>query len=390
METGSTIVGFVNSPKRELTNDQERIGRCIKLAREEGGLSQAELSGQVGFRDRQTLAAIEAGERKVSANELIAFMDILHKDLDFFTDPMLLLDEAKFSWRAPEASPAFLDDFEKKAGRWIGSFRHLREANRSEFDPIVPTLGLDVRSSYEDAREAAEKLVHSWGIKSIPAEEIPEKVENVLNVLVLWVEAPEAISGAACRLPEFNTILINRREPEGRRNFDFAHELFHVLTWSRMPPQRLDPTEIGKGKGKVKRIEDLANNFASALLLPRCWLEPKWRDRDERQDIHDWINLTADEFRVTAKALFWRLVHLEWLSRGDQLDINPNRLTWNGRPSGEATLPALFSKKFVEEVWKALDKGRVSVRRMARDLNLSIDELADLLSDHGFEPPFDL
>jgi Zn-dependent peptidase ImmA (M78 family) len=57
-----------------------------------------------------------------------------------------------------------------------------------------------------------------------------------LSVLVLHVDPPAGVSGAACHHPRFNTILINRREPDGRRNYDFAHETFHVLTWKSMPP----------------------------------------------------------------------------------------------------------------------------------------------------------
>ena len=36
------------------------------------------------------------------------------------------------------------------------------------------------------------------------------------------------------------TILVNRHEPRGRRSFDLAHELFHVLTWDAMPPERIE------------------------------------------------------------------------------------------------------------------------------------------------------
>jgi uncharacterized protein DUF955 len=40
---------------------------------------------------------------------------------------------------------------------------------------------------------------------------------------------PEGISGVACQLQAGDAILINRQENEGRRNFDLAHEIFHVL-----------------------------------------------------------------------------------------------------------------------------------------------------------------
>src|SRR5258706_12827279 len=94
-------------------------------------------------------------------------------------------------------------------------------------------------------------------------------MEQRFGMLVLAVYAFDGISGAACRLPELDAVLINRKEVKGRRHFDLAHELFHLLTWDAMPPEHVEEaTETGRG-----RVEQLANNFASALLMPRKVLE---------------------------------------------------------------------------------------------------------------------
>ena len=87
-------------------------------------------------------------------------------------------------------------------------------------------------------------------------------------------------------LPGLNTILINRTEAEGRRHFDLAHECFHVLTWESMPPERTEAVE-GRysGKGRHKRIEQLADNFAGALLMPKGLVTARWQERKEK-DIH--------------------------------------------------------------------------------------------------------
>ena len=53
-------------------------------------LNQKQLSETIGFKDRQTLSAIENGQRKVSSAELLAFIRALGKDLDYFTDPFRL------------------------------------------------------------------------------------------------------------------------------------------------------------------------------------------------------------------------------------------------------------------------------------------------------------
>jgi hypothetical protein len=156
------------------------------------------------------------------------------------------------------------------------------------------------------------------------------------------------ISGAACHHPRFNTVLINRREPDGRRNYDFAHETFHVLTWKTMPPRHVDEVASVQGS-KAKRVEQLVDNFASALLMPESSLRARWERRGE-QEIHDWLNATASEFQVTAVALYWRLRHLGWLTSAASLEVDPQRLTWNGLSPSAQTLPNLFSRRFVERL----------------------------------------
>ena len=45
-------------------------------------------------------------------------------------------------------------------------------------------------------------------------------------------------------------MLINRDEVPGRRHFDLAHELFHILTWDAMPPDHVEEaTETGGEAG---------------------------------------------------------------------------------------------------------------------------------------------
>ncbi|MBI4657983.1 MAG: ImmA/IrrE family metallo-endopeptidase [Verrucomicrobia bacterium] len=367
---------------------QRIVGQRVKLAREDASLNQDELATQLGFNDRQTLSNIEAGKRKLSAEELLKLMQVLGKSMDYFTDSFLLIGEGAFSWRARDAAPAMLDQFEAKARKWVATYLRLGEIRNEPFSPLIQQLGLTERSAFEEARLAAEALAAEWKLGEIPARTLLETVEEQLGILVLQVDAPPGVSGAACQHPQFNTILINRNEPDGRRNYDFAHETFHVLTWRTMPPRHVD--EVGTVQGnKAKRVEQLADNFASALLLPEGSLQPRWERRGE-DEIHTWLNTTASEFQVTAIALYWRLRHLGWLTAAASLEVDPQRLTWSGRsPSGQ-TLPKLFSRRFVERLRRALERGNLSVRRVAGLLDCTIEDLEDLFKSYEMEVPFDL
>lgn len=368
------------------------ISRRLKYVREKQGLTQLTLSEKLMFKDRQTLAAIEAGQRKILAEELVRAADVLGVDLDYFTDSFRLEGEGRFSWRsAKDAASDDLDEFEERAGRWIATYMRLGEAKGEKIKLLQPTISLDERSTFEDAVAKAEMLGQEWDLGETPAIRLEESICKNLNALVLNVNARPGISGAACRVPGLNVILINRNEDEGRRHFDLAHECFHLLTWEQMPPEHSEVIEDSyRGKGKYKRIEQLANNFAATMLVPRRVLEPLWVARGN-QNINDWLNKTASRFRVTAKALRWRVKNLGWFSKADEAAIQEDRLTANGRPTKEQrTKPKLFSREFVHRVHDALSGGDLSVRRAASLLGLTIEELADLFKSYGMAVPFDL
>lgn len=368
----------------EIMNDI--ISKRLKTAREKAGLTQADLAKKFGFKDRQTLAAIEAGTRKVTAEELLRAVQLFGVDLDYFTDGFRLVGEGSFSWRSTGAAPGLLDDFEARAGRWIAAYRRLGEGKDKSASALQFRLPLTERSTFEEARTAAEALGKEWTLGEIPALRLEARVRERLGALVLYVDAPSSISGAACQLPGLNTILINRKEPEGRRHYDLAHETFHLLTWEQMPPEHTE-SEIPRG-GKGKRIEQLADNFASALLMPERTLAPYWQAR-EGGNIHTWLNGTATGLLVTAVALKWRLVQLGWLSKADLLDIQDRRLTANGRPKKEQPVPQLYSEEFVERLRQAISVGDISVRRTVSLLETTFEDLADLFRAYKLPVPFD-
>lgn len=62
----------------------ETIGKNIKIAREEAGISQLALAKALGFESATAISFIESGERKISAENLAMLAKILHRDVKFF------------------------------------------------------------------------------------------------------------------------------------------------------------------------------------------------------------------------------------------------------------------------------------------------------------------
>lgn len=358
------------------------ISRRLRAARERAGLTQEQLAKKLGFKDRQTLTAIETGDRKLAADELLQLTQILNVDLNYFVDEFRLDGEGKFSWRESKVDKNMLEQFEDKAGKWLAAYRKLGELENGNPSPLEVVLSLTPKNTYEDAQVAGERLSAEWGLGEVPAINLENAICEHLNTLIIYADAPPGISGAAFRGQNLNAIIINRNESEGRRHYDLAHELFHLLTWDKMPPKRNDVEKDPSLNAQAKRIEQLAEIFASALLMPLSPLKVQWEKRGN-QDIHAWVNSTAAHFQVTAIALKWRLVNLHWVQESD---IDEKKLVTANR----GVKPDLFGKEFVNRFSLGLSKGHISVRRAAQLLGLSIDQLADLFRTYGFAVPFDI
>jgi Zn-dependent peptidase ImmA (M78 family) len=316
-------------------------------------------------------------------------MKILGKDLDYFTDPFRLVGEGSFSWRVSKDVQDQLGDFETRAGTWLALYRDLAKDaghRRKEDAPrTVPlSLSLTTRSSYEDALDAASWLAGEWRLGDVPADRLERAIRKRMRTLVLYVDAPHGISGAAFRLPGVNAILINRQEWLGRRNFDLAHELFHLLTWETIPPKHAENSMVGP----KSRPEQLANCFASALLMPERVIR-SWRDAfpsfppEDRMQWNRWLNARAFDLRVSTPALQWRLVQLGLLPKRDV----DNSLDWVTECRTET--PPRFSEEYVRILRRGLDAGTVSVPQATALLGLTIADLADLFRAHRVDAPFD-
>ncbi len=362
---------------------QNIIAKRLKAARRQAGLTQQQLSGRLGFKDRQTLAAIESGSRKVSADELLTAMKVLNRDLEYFTDPLRLDGEGSFSWRTSAEKVGQISEFESWAGRSLALYRYLAVQENVWTVPL--RLSLTARSSYEDAHRAAEWLAGEWELGDVPAVTLEEAIGERFRALVLYIDAPKGISGAAFKLPELSAILINRNEPAGRRSFDLAHELFHLLTWDTIRPEHSEDSEL---REPMKRGEQLANCFASALLMPEGILRSWWEHapHDNPAEWSSWVNESALKLRVSALALQWRLVQLGMLGE-DAVDESQH---WSTEHETTEQKPRRFGLDFVKALNQGLEEGKISVRRASALVDLSIDNLANLFREYSLEVPFDI
>ena len=367
---------------------QKLIGYRVKAARDAKGWTQDQLTQGLGLNDRQSVSDIENGKRALKPEELLELSDLLDRDIEYFIDPFAVAGEAQFSWRAaPEVPEDSLDGFELKAGLWIGLLRWLREQQNSQTSVLKRALRLSAQSSFEDAQERAESLAAELDLGVIPAESLIDKIERELDIPVLFVDTVEAedgksISGATCHLEEMGVIVINRNETEARRFYDLAHELFHALTWDVMKPDHRESNSV-EDRNKKKRIEQLADNFAAALLMPRASLD-KLIDHDRQDDIAHLCEVAA-LLRVSPVALAWRLFNLQRIDDDARRSLSQER-----QRSSVSGPPKRFSTTFVRMLHEAVENGRLSARKAAKAMGLGLGGLTELFAQYDLAAPFEL
>ena len=193
------------------------IGARIKALREERKLSQDDLARLFGFKDRQTVSAIETGERRVSAEELLLAVEKLGAPLDYFTDPFLLVGEGQVLLAADGCRAAARSTPMSAApGGWIAAFRDDRAAGRPRQRRSCAGPSDSRANSVSRTRwRRASASPPSSSSATFRRQRLAEVMERELGILVLMVDAFEGISGAACRLPELDAVLINRHEVRG-------------------------------------------------------------------------------------------------------------------------------------------------------------------------------
>lgn len=380
---------------------ETNIGQRVKALREAAGMSQEALAVVLGIESRQSVSELERGKRKLNADELVTLVEKFDVTFEQLTNPFLLSAKDSFSWRQRDVPEDDLNRFEARAGEWIGAYHELSRLNATPLRNLMPRLGMTHDSSFEEAVEAGERVFAELELGERPALALADALQDKLGILVLMVNAIDGVSGAACRLHSLNAILINRHESAARRNSDLAHEVFHLLTWDQMKPERVESADDAwsteengrrapnraptRSEKRNQRIENLADNFASGLLIPSAELD---RIGEPHGDLVEWLTDAAIELGISARGLKWRLVnsgrHPE-IAKVANVDLD-----YAARARGEAVPPPPFSKRFVRTLIKAMEGGHISTSRAARLTDLSRSDLAELCKVYGLEPPVEL
>ena len=372
----------MNSSKTMENDLHERLAQ----AREAAGFSLADATRKLDLKHYQILSAMEKGTRNVSANELISMARLYGRSLDYFFDADIPSDPVPL-WRRTAGS-----DVQKEQRQFLNFLE-----NYSRLENLLGLkrrwkellTNLDGDDFAENGFEIADKLgtdIHKrLDLGSRPACNLLNVLENTLRFKVIHLDLDVGLSGASMVDSALGVgILINTHDAPWRRNFDLAHELFHIVTWNLFSHE-----EIGDRTRKTKP-EQYADNFAASLLLPQEHLFDVLKEITLNQELKlvDVIEL-AKEFGVSSAAVLWRLVNLRKLKKGqvDRILGDPEfqNLDRDMRQGlYEEYRPAKFPQRYISLACRCLMEGKISRGLFAEYMEIDRSEIDDYLSAAGF------
>jgi len=356
------------------------IGRKLKSAREAIGYTLGKASEKSGI-SAPTISAYEhcgtPTGREPKFSQLAKLAEVYRKTIDFF-----LSDESPVEnlmlWRDAPNIEEEIKQTEAEFRQLCEQYRNLEAVMDGIKDTEMPKLPIKAEEfTYKHAEQLAEKTKKEFLLGDIPSMSLKQTLEEKYYVKIFHL----GFSGSAIstRSEQFGpAILLNRRNKLWRRNFDLAHELFHLLTWS------IFRTPDSENKEPSEYEEKLANAFASRLLLPTDSVKDKIEAamNEEREISFEALDEIAREFGVSLEALLWRMLYL-YNKSGEDIEkyIEQAKKVKMNRPLRQSDKPDKLPERYCSLAIRALKEGKLSLLQFEKYMCISYKEAEKYLAE---------
>ncbi len=363
-------------------NFAKTLGQRVLQLRKKLNLKQEELARELGVNHAQIISQIERGEREIKAWELAKLSKALFVNVnDLLAQEDLGVDQPVL-WRVLPSK-----EHEIKEARFLKHCKEyalLEDLSGNTRSRHFPQREVDPQAiDYRDVPKLADDISREFGLGTRPAASLEKTLEDQYGVKVWYEDLDEG--SAAATIGDFGpAILMNRNEAPWRRNYNFAHELFHLVTWNSIPPRQLQ-----ENKALWERIEKIANSFASCVLLPAEAVTAEIQERAKENQIEysDLIEV-ARKFDVSTEALLYRTMSLRLINRetvDSILSDTQFRSMDKSTMSASWWNPPELPERFVRLAYVAYQKSRLSRARLAQMLETTLPDVTETLLRYGLD-----
>lgn len=336
----------------------------LRYARECLKLTLSEVKSQTGIGE-SSISDFENRKREPSLNQLNALASTYKRSLSFFLDQAADSSEVILWRKRPdegaekiEASFRQLCDRYQNLEIWTGD---VRNACLPESKVTADKFG------YREAASLARNVRHILQLGDHPGPSLLPVLEENCGVKVFHLDFEPSGTAASAKSDKFGAaILLNSKNKRWRRNFDLAHELFHLLTWEVLTPTAAVAEDDEK-------IEKLATCFARNLLMPVDAVRNAVENRQQGGKLkYESLFDIAREFDVSAEALVWHM-GFDWhLTKEQTEQMLAAAESW--RPFLEDridTPPPDYPERYRALAIQALHRGEISLGKFAEYLGIS-------------------
>jgi len=354
-----------------------QIGQKLKLARQSVGYTIQKASHEAGIGE-SSISEFENSKREPKFSQLARLAEAYRRSVEFFLadEPVI---ENTMLWRQKPATGGGKEATEAEFRQLCEQY-HKLEVVTNEHRRVnlpQPDVSNPNEFSYPEARLLAKRALNEFHLGDKPSSSLKRVLEESFFVKIFHLD----FSGSAISTNSevFGpAILLNAKSKAWRRNYDLAHELFHLLTW------HVFRTANSHENGPSEIEEKLANAFASMLLLPTDSVKERIESYtgNDRTVSYEALDEVAREFGVSLEALFWRMVYLynKPPEEVEQHLAKAKTATFH-RPERQSDTPDTLPERYCTLAIRALREGRLSQMQFAKYMRITYKKTQEYLAE---------
>jgi Zn-dependent peptidase ImmA (M78 family)/DNA-binding XRE family transcriptional regulator len=373
--------------------DLGRLGELLQQARKSCNMTQAQ-AAEIIDAARTTIVAIEKGERRIKATELIKLARAYGRAISDFVQPRPVTEPFEVQYRS-----AFGQN-EIEAARIKPSILRLEELCQNYLDleaimdaPLPRNYPQEYNIDKMPLEAAAESIAISerqrLGLGDAPIPCLRDILEQSVGLRIFYIEMPPKYSGIYSYNEQMGgCIAINAGHPEERKRWSLAHDYLHFLAHRRKPIVDFDNQYKRKPES-----ERLADTFPNYFLMPTSDLLKRFNDMHRSHGKFTATNLftLAHHYGVSIEALTYRAEAIKLLPSGTWERLRDRGLKVR-KVQQEMGLEPISDRVDMAPIHyqhlaiEALDRGLITEGRFANLLGvdrLEARRIAESLSEHS-------
>lgn len=243
------------------------------------GMSQVMLAKTAGI-SQAAVSKIEQGIQLPSKEHVQRFSDALSCPISFFF-------QADRVYGAPVSMhPVFRKSVsvrQKEMDKLLATLNlriaHIRTfLNAAEFTPELPLPRYELSEYGGDIEKIADSVRRSWFAPRgpiIPLAEYAERAGCIVSVCDMGGANIDGVSYNIIDMPPI--VFLNKRQPADRMRFTLAHELGHLVLGHVVPSERMEEEANCFASALLMPKADIANDLSNLTLDKAAKLKPYWR-----------------------------------------------------------------------------------------------------------------